>query len=385
MKKKIIGIFIFFFVCITVMFLSILNNKNLENKDKEIRNQIVSLNEIQELTKMTLEDSSKAIELEKAIENFQQDIRSNFIGIDTGYGEKLWIIYGLCVLFLIIVFLYIYIQVIRPFIKLQSFATQIAKGDFDLPLYIERNNMFGDFTWAFDMMRKEVKRARLCEKEAIENNKIVIATISHDIKTPIASIRAYTEGLQANMDNNYERKQRYISVIIKKCDEVSKLTNDLFLHSLSNIEKLEINIDEYKAPQIINEILKSILAEENKLVVECKIPDCIVKVDKNRLEQVFENIISNSVKYSSGSKINIDFKIEGKYLYCTIKDFGQGILDEDMPFIFEKFYRGKNIENKPGAGLGLYIVKYIMEQMEGKVEIENRRDGLTVILKIKRS
>ena len=241
MKKKIIGIFIFFFVCITVMFLSVLNNKNLENKDKEIRNQIVSLNEIQELTKMTLEDSSKVIELEKAIENFQQDIRSNFIGIDTGYGKKLWIIYVLCVLFLIIVFLYIYIQVIRPFIKLQSFATQIAKGDFDLPLYIERNNMFGDFTWAFDMMRKEVKRARLCEKEAIENNKTVIATISHDIKTPIASIRAYTEGLQANMDNNYERKQRYISVIIKKCDEVSKLTNDLFLHSLSHIEKLEMH------------------------------------------------------------------------------------------------------------------------------------------------
>ncbi|MBU3103456.1 sensor histidine kinase [Clostridium gasigenes] len=385
MKKKIIGIFIFFFVCITVMFLSVLNNKNLENKDKEIRNQIVSLNEIQELTKITLEDSSKVIELEKAIENFQQDIKSNVIGIDTGYGEKLWIIYVLCVLFLIIVFLYVYIQVVRPFIKLQSFATQIAKGDFDLPLYIERNNMFGDFTWSFDMMRKEVKRARLCEKEAIENNKTVIATISHDIKTPIASIRAYTEGLQANMDNNYERKQRYISVIIKKCDEVSKLTNDLFLHSLSHIEKLEINIDEYKAPQIINEILKSILAEENKLVVECKIPDCIVKVDKNRLEQVFENIISNSVKYSSGSKINIDFKIEDKYLYCAIKDFGKGILDEDMPFIFEKFYRGKNIKNKPGAGLGLYIVKYIMEQMEGKVEIENRRYGLTVILKIKRS
>ncbi|MBB6714031.1 sensor histidine kinase [Clostridium gasigenes] len=383
MKKKIIGIFIFFFVCITVMFLSVLNNKNLENKDKEIRNQIVSLNEIQELTKITLEDSSKAIELEKAIENFQQDIRNNVIGSDTGYGEKLWIIYGLCVLFLIIVFLYIYIQVIRPFIKLQNFATQIARGDFDLPLYIERNNMFGDFTWAFDMMRKEVKRARLCEKEAIENNKIVIATISHDIKTPIASIRAYTEGLQANMDNNYERKQRYISVIIKKCDEVSKLTNDLFLHSLSHIEKLEMHIGDHKAKDIIDEILQSILAEENKLVIEGIIPDCIIKVDENRLEQVFENIISNSLKYSNGSKIHIDFKVEGKYLYCTIKDFGKGILDEDMPFIFEKFYRGKNIENKPGAGLGLYIAKYIMDQMEGKVEINNRSDGLTVILKIK--
>lgn len=187
------------------------------------------------------------------------------------------------------------------------------------------------------------------------------------------------------MDNNYERKQRYISVIIKKCDEVSKLTNDLFLHSLSHIEKLEMHTGDHKAKEIIDEILQSILAEEDKLVLEGIIPDCIIKVDENRLEQVFENVISNSLKYSNGSKIHIDFKVEGKYLYCTIKDFGQGILDEDMPFVFEKFYRGKNIGDKSGAGLGLYIVKYIMEQMEGKVEIENRRDGLTVILKIKRS
>ncbi|MGL5353010.1 MAG: sensor histidine kinase, partial [Clostridium sp.] len=183
----------------------------------------------------------------------------------------------------------------------------------------------------------------------------------------------------------YERKQRYISVIIRKCDEVSKLTNDLFLHSLSNIEKLEMNIDEYKAPNVISEILKSILAEENKLVVESEIPDCTIKIDKNRLEQVFENIISNSVKYADGSKINIDFKVEDKYLICNIKDFGKGILDEDMPFIFEKFYRGKNIGDKSGAGLGLFIVKYIIEKMDGEVEIKNRKDGLTVILKIKMS
>ncbi|MGL5642927.1 MAG: histidine kinase dimerization/phospho-acceptor domain-containing protein, partial [Paraclostridium sp.] len=281
MKKKIIGIFLFFLLCITGLFLSELNNSSVENKNNEIRGQIVALNEIEQLTKLSIEDKNKVIELETAVENLQKEIRSNSIVVKGGGSENLGIIYGSCVLFLIIVFSYIYIQVIRPFSKLQSFASEIAKGNFDLPLYIERNNMFGDFTWAFDSMRKEIKRSRNCEKEAIENNKIVMATISHDIKTPIASIRAYTEGLEANMDNNYERKQRYISVIIRKCDEVSKLTNDLFLHSLSNIEKLEMNIEQYKAENVINEILKSILAEENKLVVESEILDCTIKIDKN--------------------------------------------------------------------------------------------------------
>ncbi|MGL5085770.1 MAG: ATP-binding protein, partial [Clostridium sp.] len=369
MKKKIIGIFIFFLLFITALFFSELKVSNVENSNKEVRGQIVDLNEIEQLTKLSIEDKSKIVELEKAVESLQEDIRSNSIIESSGSSENLGIIYGGCVLFLIIVFSYIYIQVISPFSKLQSFAGEIAKGNFDLPLYIERNNMFGDFTWSFDSMRKEIKRARNCEKEAIENNKIVMATISHDIKTPIASIRAYTEGVEANMDNNYERKQRYLSVIMKKCDEVSKLTNDLFLHSLSNIEKLEMNLEQHKAPEIISEILKSILAEENKLIVEGEIPNCIIRIDKNRLEQVFENIISNSVKYAESSKINIDFKIEDKYLICNIKDFGKGILDEDMPFIFEKFYRGKNIGDKAGAGLGLYIVKYIIEKMDGEVEV----------------
>ena len=81
-------------------------------------------------------------------------------------------------------------------------------------------------------MRKEITKARSCEREAIENNKTVIATLSHDIKTPIASIRAYAEGLEANLDSTYEKRMKYLSILMRKCDEVSKLTNDLFLHSL---------------------------------------------------------------------------------------------------------------------------------------------------------
>ncbi len=383
MKKKIIFIVLLFYICITGIFLVLLNGKEVKKADIEKRNQVVQLNEIKELTKITLEDSSKKEDLELAIKDFQSDIKSSSSSMNETYLIKLWTVYFVSIAFISIVFLYIYRQVIRPFNKLENFASEIAKGNFDSPLYIERNNMFGDFTWAFDMMRNEIKRARSCEKEAIENNKTVIATMSHDIKTPIASIRAYAEGLGANMDSNYERRQRYISVIMKKCDEVSKLTNDLFLHSLTNMDKLKMQTKNHKADKVIYEILKTIMPDDNKININGMIPALNIQVDEKRLEQVFENIISNSVKYSDGSKIDMSFEDDGKYLYCYISDYGIGIVDEDIPFIFDKFYRGKNAKDKQGSGLGLYIVKYIMEKMNGAVEIKNREYGLTVILKLK--
>ena len=145
---------------------------------------------------------------------------------------------------------------LRPFQKLEDFAGQVAEGNLDIPLEYERKNIFGAFTWAFDNMRLEIKRARNAEKAAVENNKTVIATISHDIKTPIASIRAYCEALQAGMDLNPERRERYLNVIIAKCDEVSTLTNDLFLHSLSDLDKLQMNYDTYEANPLISAMLE---------------------------------------------------------------------------------------------------------------------------------
>ncbi len=123
---------------------------------------------------------------------------------------------GISILFLFVVFGYIYKAILCPFEKMKKFAEKVAQGNFDIPLNYERSNYFGEFTWAFDSMRREITKARACEKEAIDNNKTVIATLSHDIKTPIASIRAYAEGLEANLDTSIEKRYQYLAVLIKK-------------------------------------------------------------------------------------------------------------------------------------------------------------------------
>ncbi len=293
---------------------------------------------------------------------------------NTGY---IWIIFGVSAVTVAAAFIYIWFAVLRPFEKLKKYAESIAAGNFDIPLKYERTNYFGKFTWAFDSMRREIIKARACEKEAVENNKTVIATLSHDIKTPIASIRAYTEGLEAGLDANPEKRQKYLSVIMNKCDEVARLTDDMFLHSLSDLEKLRMN------PEIfdLGAFVQSITAEYEDVRIEKPAFSVNVNADKNRLAQIIGNIIANGAKYAK-TEIDISFSRDNDGVSVHFRDYGEGIADEDIPFIFGKFYRGKNCGSEQGSGLGLYIVKYVTEQSGGSATLKNCDKGLEVTISL---
>ena len=215
-------------------------------------------------------------------------------------------------------------------------------------------------------MRSEITKARACEREAIDNNKTVIATLSHDIKTPVASIRAYAEALDSYMDKTPEKRRKYISVIMRKCDEVSRLTNDLFLHSLSDLERLKVVCERVELAGFMRSAVDELSAGKNDLHLTAPNSELYVNADPARLMQVCENLINNSRKYAS-TDIDIELTEGEGSAVITFRDSGSGINDHDMPFIFDKFYRGKNSADRPGSGLGLYIVKYLTTQMGGEI------------------
>lgn len=280
-----------------------------------------------------------------------------------------------CLLF---VLLYLYHKMVRPFCGLEGYAEQIAKGNLEISLEYERTNFFGAFTWAFDHMRKEIITARQNEAQAVNENKTIIATLSHDIKTPIASIRAYAEGLEANLDTDYEMRERYLQVIMRKCDEVTRLVNDLVLHSLSELQRLEIKSQKVSMRKVIEETLRDL---EYPFMSMCEpLPDVQLFIDEKRMAQVILNILENARKYAPESKIEIWALSEEERYELHMRDYGAGICPEDMPFVTQKFYRGKNTGSQPGSGLGLYIVSYIMERMGGGMTLSNHTDGLEVIL-----
>ena len=251
-----------------------------------------------------------------------------------------------------------------------------------MPLKYERGNYFGAFTWAFDSMRKEIIKARAAEREAVENNKTVIATLSHDIKTPVASIRAYAEGLAAHMDTTPEKRMKFAEVIIRKCDEVSALTNELFLHALSDMDKLEMNMHEVKLCAFMRKAVAELISDMDSVRLYLPDSEWVISADEKRLMQLTENILNNAAKYG---EMPVDITIRQKdndTVQINFKDYGNGMKDEDIPFALDKFYRGKNSADKPGAGLGLYIVKYITNKMNGEVRLYNHVDGLEVVVEL---
>ena len=339
----------------------------------------VDINEVKQL--ITAGDTEGAVSAldEMVLEN------------DTLYGSNevstrialtaVWLVVAVSILITITLMLYIYFRILRPFEKLKNYATEVSKGNMDVPLEMDKENYFGDFTWAFDDMRKEIIKARRAEKNAVENNKTVIATLSHDIKTPISSIRAYSEAFEANMDTNAEKRQKYLTVMMQKCDEVTKLTDDLFLHAISEMNKLEVKNEDIELRSFMDKKVRELFVEEKGVKIDLSGlgEERYINADPKRLLQIFENLKSNSDKYAK-TDIEIYTEVKDHEVRIHFRDFGPGILDEEIPFITGKFYRGKNAGDENGSGLGLYIVNELLHKMGGKLGIYNKNPGLDVVI-----
>jgi len=367
MKGRVVKITIIFSLLLVAAtgILALSTRKSSPQDDRS--QQLVDLNEISQLISRGDYDTAK-----QKTDEYTDMLRSKPLEGSIGINGIIMCI--LTIVFMAMVFLYVYLNILRPFDKMKDYASEIAKGNFDLPLNYERSNYFGAFTWAFDSMRKEITRSRMAEREAIENNKTVIATLSHDIKTPITSIRAYAEGLEANLDTSPERRARYLEVMMRKCDEVTSLTNDLFLHSLSDLNMLQMKPEEFELVPFLKQSISEIGAEHEDVLFRVSDISPVIYADKKRINQIVENLINNSRKYAKTS-ITVSLTQSGDTVSIHFRDKGPGIPDEDMPFITEKFYRGKNSGTENGSGLGLYIVKYIAEQSGGSMELINHASG----------
>ena len=367
MKGRVLKVTVFFSLLLVVAtgILALSSRKSSPQDDRS--QQLLDLNEISQLIDRGDYDKAK-----QKTDEYADMMRSK--PIEDSVGINGIVMCTLTIFFMAMVFLYVYMTILRPFDKMKDYASEIAKGNFDLPLNYERSNYFGAFTWAFDSMRKEITRSRMAECEAIENNKTVIATLSHDIKTPITSIRAYAEGLEENLDTSPERRSRYLEVIMRKCDEVTALTNDLFLHSLSDLNMLQMKPEEFELVPFLKQSIGEIATEHEDVIFREPDISPVIYADKKRVNQIVENLINNSRKYAK-TNITVSLTQSDDLVSIHFRDKGTGIPDEDMPFITEKFYRGKNSGNENGSGLGLYIVKYIAEQSGGSLELINHNSG----------
>lgn len=267
--------------------------------------------------------------------------------------------------------------VIRPFEKLRVFAAHVAEGNLDLPLEMDRNNIFGVFTESFDLMREELKEARTREWEANQSKKELVAELSHDIKTPVASIRAVSELMLVSAQE--EKDISRLTVIREKTEQIDRLVSDLFHATLEELKELTVTVSD-QSSLLLQEMLQA--ADYLKVSEMNPVPECMLVFDRMRLQQVFDNIFSNSYKYAD-TPVRVSFAYEEEYLCVRMEDEGPGVAEEECPLLFQKYYRGNNAKGRSGAGLGLFISRYLLGQMQGKITCSNMDTGFQVTVYLK--
>ena len=300
------------------------------------------------------------------IEGFKQNIIIGFL-----------IIAALQVCIIVVWYIYLKKTLIAPFTRLNDFAVRVAEGNLDLPLEMDKGHVFGAFTESFDLMRSELKKARLAEKKASDDKKEMVAKLSHDIKTPVASIKSTSEiGMELTKE---ARTKEMFGVINDKTDQIKALVDNLFTSSVQDITEIEVNPGTQPS-DLINKLIKN--SDYLNRAGDYSIPECNVYFDKLRLQQVFDNIFMNSYKYAN-TDIEVKTDINNDYLIIRITDKGPGVKDEEISLLKEKYRRGSNTSDKDGAGLGLFLADYFMEKMDGKLALANADPGFEVSVYIR--
>ena len=313
------------------------------------------------------------------------DREETWRGQETQLRRTLLVIWALVTTAGYLLILATWFFVVRPIREFEDFAGEVAKGHLDVQLPRRRWNLFGNFTESFDLMREELRRSRDSEMEANKAKREMVAGLGHDIKTPVATIRAACEILDAKFGDDPDIREK-TTVITAKTDTISRLVDNLFHSTMQELEELPVTPEEVDAGRI--EGFFADMNQKGDILFDNHIPDCLVYIDPVRMEQAVDNVISNSRKYA-GTPIHVSFdRTEGaggdkaRYVRITVRDAGPGVPEEELARITGKYYRGSNAAGQVGYGLGMYLVRWYMEKQGGGLEYYNE-NGFVVELLVK--
>jgi signal transduction histidine kinase len=257
---------------------------------------------------------------------------------------------------------------IQPLQALTDAAHKIADGQLDQQVQVKSKDEIGQLAIAFNRMSQEIARVNLQRRQ-------MTADIAHDLRTPLTVIAGYVESIQ---DGVLEPTTTRMALIYTEIERLLKLVGDLRLLSQADAGELPLN-SQLLAPKYLLERAATPFqhrAEQQEVTLGVETEDALpnVQVDEDRMMQVFDNLVANALRYThAGGTITLKAGMEGEYVVLTVKDTGEGIDEEVLPYIFERFHRGdKSRHAEEGeSGLGLAIVKALVESQGGSVVAES--------------
>jgi len=266
-----------------------------------------------------------------------------------------------------------------PVRQMKETAERIAKGDFGGRVRIKSQDEFGELAKSFNIMADELEQMieslRLMDKMRTD----FVASVSHELKTPLTLIKGYTETLENKGIEDKKTTIRFISIIKEHSDRLGKIVNDLLSLSELELSKDCVNKEEFDLKELIDDVVLgfglALDRRKQKLAVDVQSGDCRMRGDRNRIGQVLVNLIDNAIKYTpeSGRIELIVCDRDGQFC-LSVQDNGIGIAAEHIDRVFERFYRVDKARSRElgGTGLGLSIAKHIVLAHNGKISIESR-------------
>lgn len=280
-------------------------------------------------------------------------------------------------------------SIIRPIRHLQLAAKRIKEGNLSAPIQPMSKDEFGQLAQGFEEMRLQLKESVEIQEAYEENRKELIANISHDLKTPITTIKGYVEGIQDGVANSPEKMERYIKTIHKKSLDLDYMIDELFLYSKLDLQRLPFQFETIRFDSYLKDLVEELRfdVEGKNVSINLEIEnggDFLIRGDREHLKRVITNIVGNSLKYNDKRDKELSFQLlsTASHLLFKLRDNGSGIAKDSLPFIFDRFYRVDEARGteKGGSGLGLSIAKRIIEEHHGTIWAESKKDEGTTIL-----
>jgi Signal transduction histidine kinase len=274
-------------------------------------------------------------------------------------------------------------DVLQPIVRLKDYSEAILKGDYERKAEHVRRDEVGDAYAMFDQMRLEIMHLSKRRDEQDKAQKELISNLSHELKTPLTTMKAYLEAIEAGVCPDMDAVLEYVRVMQTHTHKMTARVDDLLLHALRELGQISVAPVERYSREMLLSILRPIGHSVRAAGVSFigpepeNLPNVLVNADENRLEQVISNLVANALKHTSpGDSIRVGVEREEDRLTVTIEDTGRGILPQDMPFIFERYFQGRPNDfaaarKNEGTGLGLSICRHIIEAHGGTISFQS--------------
>ena len=297
-----------------------------------------------------------------------------------GFMSMLWAAL-FCILLILVLTaagmtVWIYRGINTPTVKLREAAKKITSGDLDFSLHAEGEDEISDLTRDFEMMRQRLKQSEEEKERFDKESRELISNISHDLKTPITTIKGYVEGIMDGVADTPEKMDRYIKTIYNKANDMDQLINELTFYSRIDTNRIpysfiRLNVKDY-FDDCAEELGMDLEDRGIRFTYENHVaPDVRIIADPEQLKRVINNIVNNSVKYFDKLRKEINLRVldAGEYIHVDLEDNGKGIEAKDLASIFDRFYRTDEarMTSEGGSGIGLSIVKKIIEDHNGRI------------------